>query len=366
VVGARRIGPLPPLPVLLVPATLASAVVTSACRPPLDQTVSIVSEPTVLAVRSDPPEATPLPPDNEVTLTALYVTGSGPISSAPIQWAFCTARNPLANLGPVNPQCLEASGSWFVPYGVGVEASGAIPDDACRQFGPNVPQPMPGQPQGRPVDPDPTGGYYQPTRVIAPGAAGPSITIAETRLSCGLANAVGNVSAVYAQRYHINTNPAVASLTNGDEASAGAVLTTDEGGAMNPVQAGVHITLTVAWATCPLVDACGDGFCGPDETAKTCASDCTMPKGCTGAERYAGFDLETQSVVDQREAIVVGWFATGGAFDEDRTGRTSSDDGTTSENGWQAPAQAGLVHLWVVLRDDRGGTGWAEYALEVR
>jgi hypothetical protein len=352
--------------VSLALVALPAVALVYACKPNLDQTVSIISEPTVLAVRSDPPEAAPTPPDDKVNLTALYVDGDGSIASAPIDWAFCTARNPLANLGPFNPACLQASGPQFVPMGTGLEASGLIPADACRQFGPDVPQPMPGQPQGRPVDPDPTGGYYQPVRVLAPGSTQPSITIAETRLSCGLANAIGNVSAEYDKRYHPNTNPAVASLSIGGDSSTGIALTTDEHGATNAVQAGAHITLTAAWAACPTMDVCGDGFCGPDETLQSCPSDCTTPLGCTGAERYAAFDLETQSIVDQREAIAVAWFATGGVFDDDRTGRDSSDLTTTSDDGWQAPAQAGLVHLWVIVRDDRGGTGWAEYAFDVR
>lgn len=353
-------------PIPLVLGGLAMGLFAPACRPPLDQTVSIISEPTVLAVRSDPPEAAPTAPDNVVTMTALYVNGAGAVANAPIDWAFCTARNPLANLGPVNPECVQVSGSWFVPVGVGLHATGTIPEDACRQFGPDVPTPMMGQPQGRPVDPDPTGGYYQPVRLAAPGNPEPSITIAEQRLSCGLANAVGNVSVEYDKRYHINTNPTVASLSIGEEASPGSALSTDEDGATNPVQAGMHITLSAAWATCPTVDVCGDGFCGPDETMQSCSSDCTKPLGCTGAERYAGFDLETQSVVDQREAISVAWFATAGSFDVDRTGRQSSDLTANSDNGWQAPSQPGTVHMWVVLRDDRGGAGWAEYAFDVR
>ena len=59
----------------------------------------------------------------------------------------------------------------------------------------------------------------------------------------------------------------------------------------------------------------------------------------------------------------VSWFATGGSFDLDRTGRDGSDVTTTSDNGWTAPSSGTAVHLWIVLRDDRGGVGWAGYAL---
>ena len=34
-------------------------------------------------------------------------------------------------------------------------------------------------------------------------------------------------------------------------------------------------------------------------------------------------------------------------------------------NAWTAPSDPGLVRLWVVLRDDRGGVGWAEYLIQV-
>ena len=64
--------------------------------------------------------------------------------------------------------------------------------------------------------------------------------------------------------------------------------------------------------------------------------------------------------------MTVAWFATGGSFDNDRTGRDTSDLTASSDNGWHAPAAAGPVHLWVVLRDDRGGVGWAEYAFDVK
>jgi hypothetical protein len=70
----------------------------------------------------------------------------------------------------------------------------------------------------------------------------------------------------------------------------------------------------------------------------------------------------------RREAMRVSWFATDGDYEHDRTGRTE-DEGkaglTTSENGWTAPETTGLVRIWVVLRDDRGGVGWSEVQIDV-
>ncbi len=312
-------------------------------------------------------------------LTALYVDRDGPIASAPISWAFCNARNPLANLGSVNPQCLQASGSWFVPIGEGVSVSGTLPDIACQQFGPDVPQPQPGQPQGRPVDPDPTGGYYQPTRLFVPSDAGMLTEIAETRLSCGAGVATGPQGADYNRHYRANTNPEVASLSvigasaavtwSPDDAGDGGA-PPDGGTASSPganvVKTGAHVTLRAAWDPCPLTDRCGDGFCGPDETVKGCPADCLNPVGCTGAERFVDFDVSAQTLFDVRESIAVAWFATGGSFDNDRTGRDSTDTSASSDNGWTAPSTSSTVHAWVILRDDRGGLGWGQYTIFVR
>ncbi len=340
---------------------LATLLAGPACKPSLDQTVSIVNEPIVLAVRSDPPEAVP---PASVTFTALYVDGTGPVAKAPIDWAFCEARKPLAELGPVNTECLHASGPWFLPIGDGASVSGKLPADGCMLFGPDVPPAVMGQPQGRPVDPDTTGGFFEPVRLLA---ADGTVTVDQMRLSCGLGGVASDVAVDFAHRYHVNTNPAVESLSIvGPDGKPGPPLMTADKGA-NTVSAGDHVSLRVAWSACPNTDACMDGFCGPEETSDNCPADCAMPKGCTGAERSVVFDIGSQSLVDQRESIAVAWYTTTGAsVDTDRTGRDSADLGTTSDNGWHAPSAAGSAHVWVVLRDDRGGVGWAEYVFDVK
>ena len=60
------------------------------------------------------------------------------------------------------------------------------------------------------------------------------------------------------------------------------------------------------------------------------------------------------------------WFASGGTFDNDSTGRAATDPTPSTDDGWTAPATAGTVHVWVVLRDDRGGVGWMSYVLSVK
>jgi len=59
----------------------------------------------------------------------------------------------------------------------------------------------------------------------------------------------------------------------------------------------------------------------------------------------------------------VSWFATGGSFDVDHTGRLESEFAqTTSDDTWTAPKDPGPVFMWVVLRDDRGGVDWQEFS----
>jgi hypothetical protein len=342
-----------------VSAFVTAVLLAVSCKPNLDETVSIVSSPLILAVSGTPAEAAP---KDSVSYTALVVDGSGRVDGARIDWAFCDARKPLAELGPVNTVCLNAAGTSFLPIGDGLAVQGTIPDSACNQFGPDVPMVQQGQTPGRPVDPDPTGGYYQPVRLLTVADGSELITLEGTRLSCGLAGASPDLLASYKARYRPNANPKIGAL----EVVGGQHFQEDDHGASNPVARGTKLTLRVTWADCPTVDKCGDGICGPDETATECAADCMNPVACTGAERYVFANIASQTIVVQREAMTVAWFATGGAFDNDRTGRDTTDLTASSDNGWKTPETAGVVHMWIVLRDDRGGVTWSEYALDVR
>jgi hypothetical protein len=62
----------------------------------------------------------------------------------------------------------------------------------------------------------------------------------------------------------------------------------------------------------------------------------------------------------------VSWFATAGSFAHEITGRAEDETATSSDNVWTAPTMGGPVHLWIVLRDSRGGSDFAGYDLAVR
>ena len=331
--------------------TIAAASLLTACLPEVSSDLSRVDEPRILAVRAEPAEVAP----GEVsTFTALYADASGEIDMASLDWALCNARRPLAELGPVNRLCLEKTNKSLVSLGEGPSVSGGPPDDACRRFGPEPPLAQPGQPTGRVVDPDLTGGYYQPLRIL-PADAGAELSLLQLRLRCGLAGATQQQAAEYRKRYKPNVAPAVLELT-----ADGATVA-----APRMVAAGTAVALRVAWPACPEQASCGDGLCSLDESLENCPGDCSEINGCGGAERYLRFDPISLTLLESREAIGVAWFATDGTFEKARTGRAADEPETTSDNVWTAPDGPGPVTLWVVLRDDRGAASWRRVDIEV-
>ncbi|MEQ1505652.1 MAG: hypothetical protein ABMB14_25690, partial [Myxococcota bacterium] len=309
---------------------LVIPLVALACLDPVVDPTSLVTEPRTLAVAVNPAE---VEPGAEVTLTSLYADRSGPLATAPIDWSFCTALKPLAELGPVARTCLDPSSDALSPIGEGLEVTALVPDDACSRFGPNPPPADAGEPPGRPTDPDPTGGFYQPAL-----AFDPAITLVPVRVRCGLAATTQEVSVAWNLGYHSNQAPTVSALTV-DPA---------------PVAAGDHVSVTVSWPECPAEPLCGDGMCTLGEDLGSCADDCATPVGCGGAEGYLLYDAASHALVPRREALSATWFATAGSFDRPRDGQPDDSDQVDVTNGWQAPDDAGDVWLGVVLRDDRG------------
>lgn len=343
-------------------ALVGSLLVTFAiaCKPDFPERQSDVAAPRILAVRSDPAE---VKPGDGVHYSVLVATPNGSVTNAAIDFAYCTRPKPLKELNDVSTDCFyppEDAPDYVVELGVGPDASGALPRDACRNFGSDVPAPQPGQPSGRPTDPDSTGGYYQPLRLVLADIK----SLGETRVSCDLPDATREVLVDFRKRYHVNENPQIlGTFALLEQATA---LTPE--GDPNPLvlPAGRAITLRVGWPQCPTGASCGDGFCNGDEDVASCAADCTNPVGCTGAEAYVSYDLATRTVIDRRESMRVSWFASGGSFSDDRTGRDEMDMGWTSDDTWTTPSTPGLVHLWVVLRDARGGVDWQSYDVQVQ
>jgi hypothetical protein len=345
-----------------------------ACQPDFADRPSTVQDFRMLAVQAEPAEwVRNVDPDTNEAKPAKYrallVSGAGTVEQANLEWAFCTRPKPLTELNDVSIACFQNDPSFIVPIGNGPEAAAAVPENTCRQFGPDVPEDQ----SFRPADPDVTGGYYQPLRVLfrpQPDQLVP--TIAKVRIRCGLPGASQEQTARYNRSYHLNTNPridAVTALLPGGPQVLGDVGATPRPAPL-PLSPGQTITLSVAWPACPVQDVCGDGVCGPTETKETgdgqCDSDCKVEQGCGGAERFLAFSLETRSLDEVREIMRVSWFATSGTFRDDRTGREAGDLATTSENDYTAPTALGTYPLWIVLRDSRGGVTWRSVEVLVR
>jgi hypothetical protein len=290
----------------------ALLVAATTCVPDLGPGDSLLTAPRILAVRAVPAEGAP---GTKVTFTALVAGPGGAIASSPIGWDFCTAPRPLTSDNAVSNACLGSSSLVFA--GSGPTTTATTPRNGCSLFGPDTP------PGGfRPTDPDSTGGYYQPIRLGLPSV---QTAFALARIHCDLANADAAAAAAFAAAYTMNQNPSLLGVTE-----------TVGGASANPsaVPAGARVELTASWR----------------------AAD---------AETFAYFDPSSQSVAQQRESMRVGWYATAGTFDTESTGRASTDANPSSPNGWTAPAAAGLVHLFVVLRDSRGGVDFASVELTV-
>ncbi len=280
------------------------------CVPTLSGSDSLVTGTRILAIKAEPAEAAP---GAKVTFSTLVAAPGGTVSGAPVAWDFCTAPKPITEDNVVSNACLGSSA--LVGAGVGAATTANTPAKGCTLFGPDT-----GSTGFRPRDPDSTGGFYQPLRAELPGAPD---AFALTRMHCDLPNASAEAAAAFAKAYAMNQNPTLLPLT---ATSNGAII------ALGSIPAGTRVTLEASW---------------PDSSA----------------EAFAYYDPSSQTVTSQREAMQVAWYASDGAFDTESTGRGSDDTATTSVDGWQAPDDAKTTHVWIVLRDSRGGVDFASYDL---
>ena len=322
------------------------------CVDLLEDQSPYLTGPRLLALRAEPPEVAA---GASQQLYALAADAEGPLSSLDVRWSLCRAPRPPAELGPVAQDCLE--GAPGAELGAGLELEVTLPEDGCSLFGPNPPPPQEGESAGRPVDPDVTGGYYQP--ILGFSDQGP-LLLHSSRLRCGLANVSQELYVAWNRLYHNNQNPEIAALELN-----GAALTPDDLSAAPVVSAGAELPLRLSWPACPVEDTCGDAVCGASEDRELCPQDCTEALGCAGAEHYVVYDTEMEALLPQRESLSVAWYATGGEFLDARSGRASEDTETMVENNWTAPEQPGPVWVAAVLRDARGGLSYRGYWIQV-
>jgi hypothetical protein len=334
--------------------SLLLAASASACVPDFDDDLSRISEPQLLALRGTPAEAKE---NGDTVLQALVGVPDGEETPS-VQFGLCLARKPLTQLGPINQDCLSANApkDVLLPLGQGNRVDAKLPADACRLFGPLRPSEEAGKPSGRPVDPDVTGGFYQP--FVA--RLGKQVSVGSVRIDCDLSAAGSEDSVKYRQQYRTNENPQLTHVAR----SGGGDL--DEG-VTEQVTADSNLQLDALWDACPSSSSCGDGFCTANEDPTSCAEDCLTPHGCTGSERYVSYDSEKQAVIARREGITVAWFASRGHFGNEQTGLSEEEaaDSTETHNTWSVGSEPGPATIWLVIRDTRGGQSWKTFHFEV-
>jgi hypothetical protein len=335
---------------------------TAACKPDLGAPISVVDGPRILAVRGTPPEAKE---GASVTYDLLAVDVGGTLAAPPASWAVCKLPRPPSETNSVSAACRTVpdddpgpSATFTAPV-TAADPADQTTTGACSIFGPLRP---PLDPMARSRDPDVTGGFYQPVRATLPaggvgggGGGGGGVVVDGglirafdlQRIQCRLANAPIDVAAQFnnpydpasnPNGYSPNQNPRLAQLTltppGAAPTSLAPVVPGQPAPAATPVAPGQRVTLEASW-------------------------------NAEIAESFPVYDLRTATLTPQREALRVSWFATGGVFDHDVTGREAEDATLSTTNQWVAPEGAGAIHLWLVLRDSRGGVDFAEFALEV-
>jgi hypothetical protein len=218
------------------------------CKPQLEGRRSRIDTTRVLAVRSQPAAAKPT---DAVSYDALFVSPDGLADPEPLDWALCIARKPLTESGAVSKKCLERQAESLEALGTGESAMAQVPQDACALFGPTPQTPEAGEPAPRPVDPDTTGGYYQPVRVVfADDQGNDAYSVGVTRLSCGLGGATQEQAAEFTRRSKPNENPeleAVVVRRGGKELELPA-LDSEDSLAVPP---GAKVQLRLRWPGCP-------------------------------------------------------------------------------------------------------------------
>lgn len=300
----------------LLTTTCLGLSVAFACVPTVDEDPSLALDGQILAVQFTPAEAEP---EASSTATAL-VAGGG---NGDVSFDLCLARKALSDLGPVSPQCFdpEAGKNSVARLGKGEAVAFDVPEDACRLFGPQRPPAEPGQPPGRAVDPDATGGYYQ--HVVA---RLDDTVLGALRLDCGLPGASQEQVAEYNKNHAPNQNPV-----------SEEVQVRINNGKWQPLPTAEESPLQI-----------------PRNASVTFRSEWSAP------ERYLLLSSERE-LTTPLERYLATFYSTVGGFTQHR----SLFEKRSVDADWQAPADSEHVTFWIVVRDGRGGTGWTTFTVTV-
>lgn len=270
------------------------------CAPELEDRPYLLGREQLIAAVAEPPEVRP---GAEIRVTPIGAPRE--VRAGAGHYGFCAQAPPPADPRTVAEACFREDGRALSADDDG--ARGNVPADACARFGPD--------PVGsgfRPRDADATGGFYQP--LVIEGFGPPSV--AQVRVLCPLPDVPVDLARAYVETYTPNRNPTGLKLERE---------TSDGWRPLERVGGGEQVKLRVTW----------------DPAAR---------------ERYVWVAPDASELEPRVESMSVAWFTTGGTLAEARTGRAEDDPSSDSENGFEAPAEAGTVRIWAVVHDSRGGS----------
>jgi hypothetical protein len=281
----------------------------------------LVEEDRILAIRGMPAETRP---NQQVDFEALIASPSGTLTTD-VEWAFCLEPRRAEERTGVTASCAEGESLQSISN------PALVPSDACARFGPNPPPSEEDEPPLRPADPDPSGGYFLPVRALT-STSDEVISFGFQRLQCDLSGATRAIFDEYLANYAPNQNPEVATVE---------AMERDE----------------------PAVDARAGVTVSPGSTLTF-----RLEATAESTEPFVVYMAEDSRLDYRNEAITVSWYLTGGELL--RASQTLSAEeiaaGARFQTEWQAPSGSAELFGWAVVRDSRGGSGWADFTVRVR
>jgi hypothetical protein len=286
----------------------------------------------VLGVKAEPPEVAP---GSSTTLTALAVdTQNRPIS---VSWAYCTSSPPLG--ADVDPNCAGQinampTPSYIHPFGTGVSAMMVMPQLTADQMG------VLGSP-------DRSGGVYLPVSLLTTAGTDSVNAIYHLRVTEPSSLPPANTNPLFAGLYQVMPTKGTPTdgfqeMDGGTWSSGTDLLTSIDPGTQLTVHSGDKLQLRAYFTA-----ASAEKYMAPGRVT----------------------DAGTSPPRSTTETLDMSWFSTAGTFSD----APSSMMGTTMGMGMggggfnrnpdqiltmdnNLPASGGTIDIWVVGRDNRGGS----------
>lgn len=280
----------------------------------------LVTEPRIIAVIAEPPEARP---GQTVAYRAVYAAPRS-AETRDTTWTYCTTPRAPGKRGIVAEACRSEEG---IPLGRGRRVEARLPLETCQRFGPDPAPTTAGVPT-RPQDPDASGGYYAPVRV----EAWAQLWFHFQRTWCALPDAPSALWNEFVAQYPSNQNPRATGV-----GAAGMVL---------PVEGAADALPTV------------EPISGSD-------LELALLFPLEAQEKYVVLNIDAARIVERTERVLVDAYVSAGKLDPTTTGLTATDTGWTA-SFTLTDLPPGTTRFWLVARDERGGSSayWGELGVE--